>query len=82
MKNVLYANLTSTRDDSSLPANANSGAVLPTHTAIRDTRELAETPVWLPELVVWIPVVLIVLLSLSTGYLFWARVTSAWPFSQ
>jgi hypothetical protein len=40
-----------------------------------------ENAEFLPGYAVWISVLVMILLSLSTGYLFWAKIASAWPFS-
>jgi len=59
----------------------NGGPVLPRYTASSksDTIDDRQDPV---ATAVWIAVWVIFLLSAAACYVLWARVTSAWPFSQ
>lgn len=84
MKNDVYADLTPIRHNNPLPVDAASRAALPGQTATRVPQAQRDSPEISreEELTTWICIGALLLLSLAAGYLLWAKVASAWPFSQ
>lgn len=84
MKNAVYADLTPIRQNNPWPVDAASRLGLPIHAVTRAQKAPCENPKGSTEeeLTLWISIGLFLLLSLASGYLLWAKVGSAWPFSQ